>query len=411
MDVVMIVPYYRPEITAIVSLADELALDLSKYGARVTVITGFPQRGIDDETRKEYMKRTDEYTACNIRILRMGIRRREGKNFFARAVWHLARTLTFYKAAVCIPADIFIIYSTPPLMGFLGAVLAGKTPVLYCLQDIFPDNLVLQGKLKESNLLFRLLRIMEDYIYRKVSLIATISTDMKQNLIKKKVADRKVTVIGNWADTEKIKRVERESNPLFDRFCLERDSFYVTYCGNLGYAQDIDQVLECAKLTALMMPDIKYIIIGNGIQQSRIKKRIREESIDNVKMFPLQPQEDSALVYSIGDVGLILLKKNMLSCSMPSKAWTMMAASLPIICTAEQESELYNIISTSKAGILVHSGNQEELKRAVISMYSKGTDLCKYGERGRAYALDKLQREKATRAYFNLLSKKEWQNV
>lgn len=407
----MIVPYYKPEITAIVSLAEELALDLCGYGACVTVITGFPHRGIGHEITKEYVKRADEWVMHNLRIQRVGSRRGEGKNLFLRTIWHLGRTYSFYKTAKHVLADVFLIYSTPPLMGLLGTILARRVPVFYCLQDIFPDNLICQGRLKESSIIFRLLKAAENYIYSKVTFISTISEDMKQNLLMKNVDEKKVVVIENWADAEKIKRVDRMANHLFDRFGLDRDSFYVTYCGNLGYAQDPDSVLECAKKTASEVPAIKYIIVGNGIQQPRIAKRIKEEGIKNVIMFPLQPQEDSALVYSLGDVGLVLLKRNMLCCSMPSKVWTMMAASLPLICTAEKQSGLYDIIRSAEAGILVDPEDGNGLKEAVISMYREKADLYKYGEKGRVFVQNNLQRGKATQAYFNLLSNKENRDV
>lgn len=400
MNVTMIVPYYKPEITAIVPLMDDLAHDLSKYGAHVTVITGFPFRGTSRAVRKQYLNKAEEQVEDQVRVLRVGSKREEGNRFLQRAFWHLAKTVAFYRMALRVPADVCFIYSTPPVMGLMGALLSKRLPTLYCLQDIFPDNLTAQGKLSKTGAIYRMLRKMEDYIYRNNSCIVTISEEMKQTLIHKKVDEKKVAVIRNWVDTDEIRYVAREQNPLFDEFGLDRDAFYVTYCGNLGYAQDLDLILESAKLTAIKEPEIQYLIVGNGACETSVYKKITDEGISNVKLFPLQAEEKSAFVYSLGSVGLVTLKQTMHAYAMPSKTWTMMSASLPVICTAEEDTELYRVVSESGAGVLIRPGDHMELADRIIEFYTYKDSLRSYSIRGRAYALKHLQRKTATKEYF-----------
>jgi glycosyltransferase involved in cell wall biosynthesis len=403
MNITMIVPYFRPEITAIVHLMDDLARDLGKYGAQVSVITGYPFRGTSQAVRVQYRNKPVEQINENVRISRVGGKREEGGSFFVRGINYIFKTYAFYRAASEIPADVYFIYSTPPLMGLIGARLSKKAPTVYCLQDIFPDNLKAQGKLKDNGVLYRILQRMEGFIYRNNSHIVTISADMKKNLNGKGVDEDKVSLIGNWIDTDEIRYITRSANQLFDKFALDRNAFYVSYCGNLGYAQDLDILLESAKITQTQAPEIQYIVVGNGACESEFKTKMAKEGIGNVEVFPLQPEEYAASVYSLGDVGLVTLKEGMQGNSMPSKIWSMMSASQPVICTAAENTQLFEIISGMKAGVVIRPGDHQELAVQIISLYHDRNKLRTLGTNGRTYAEMNLTREKATKRYFALI--------
>ncbi|MDF3001168.1 MAG: hypothetical protein K0Q48_1287, partial [Bacillota bacterium] len=103
MRITMIVPYFKPEITASVHLFDDLARDFADSGAEVTVITGYPFRGTSREIRERFLHVDDETLTERIRILRVGQRREEGKILLLRGVRYLLKTAAFYRAARRIP--------------------------------------------------------------------------------------------------------------------------------------------------------------------------------------------------------------------------------------------------------------------------------------------------------------------
>lgn len=404
MKVTMILPYYKPEITAIVRLMDDLARDLAGYGAVVTVITGFPSRGISKEVREAFKDRPVENLAPRLRLLRTGSRTLEGRSFLRRGFLYLLKTTAFYRMARETRPDVFFIYSTPPVMGLLGALLRKKAPTLYCLQDLFPDNLVAQGKIPDKGVLHRILLQMERIIYRNNTKIVTLSSDMRDALLAKDVDSGKIFVIGNWVDTEAIRYIPREENPLFDRFGLDRKGFYVCYSGNLGHAQDIGSILECAGILRESEPDIQFLIIGSGVLEEEFQRQAVRENLINLRFFPLQPEEESARVYSIGDIGLITLKKGMEGKAMPSKTWAMMAASQPILCTTSAGTELWQILRDSGGGITSEPGEPWALGEKIRWMFHERENLPQYGKSGRAYSEKHCSRAVATRRYFDQLT-------
>lgn len=403
MNITMIVPYFEPEVTAIVHLMSDLAYDFAEYGAKVTVITGFPLKGTSESIRREYFDKKEEQITDNLNVIRIGSKKEEGKNFFIRGLKYIIKTYALYRKARSVPTDVYYIYSTPPIMGLAGAALSRKAPTVYSLQDIFPDNLLAKVKLTDGSVIAKFLKILEAYIYRHNTHIVTISRDMSNNLIKKKVDVKKITVLGNWIDTNEIIYVPRETNFLFEQFNLDKNKFYVSYSGNLGFAQDINIILESAKIMQRIEPKINYIIIGNGIYEDEIKQQIINEDINNVMVFPLQPEKNSAYVYSLGDIGLVTLKEDLHEYAMPSKIWSMMAASQPIICTAVENSQLYEILDQTNVGATVKPGDCYNLTNEIISLYNNQDKLKIYGANGRTYVENNLTRAETTVKYYDLM--------
>ena len=65
--------------------------------------------------------------------------------------------------------------------------------------------------------------------------------------------------------------VERKDNVLFDRYELDRDKFYVTYCGNIGLTQNMDMLLEVAGELA-GEDGIRFVLVGEGAYKKEVER-------------------------------------------------------------------------------------------------------------------------------------------
>ncbi|MEA4870600.1 MAG: glycosyltransferase family 4 protein [Christensenella sp.] len=395
--------YFAPEITPITHLYADLAEDFCKYGAKVSVVTNMPNRGLSEEERVSYLGRTDETVPEGYRILRVGTRTREGKNFALRALHFLVNTRALYRAAKEVKADVYLLGSMPPFLGLVGAALNRRARTVYILQDIFPDSMVAMGKFTEWHPVVRFSRRMEQRIYRRNSAFVTLSEDMKRTLVARGIEQHKIAVIPNWADTESIQPVSRERNPLFDELDLPREGFYAVYAGTLGILQEPDIILDAAKLL-LGEPDIRILIFGGGALYEHVKNRIEREGISNLLLFGLYPAERVSEVYSLGDAALVPLKKGTTRFAMPSKTWSALAAGRPVIVCAEPGSEWARSIERESYGVCVSPGEPQELADAILRLHASTVPLEELGARARGYACEHASRAQATRAYFDWLS-------
>lgn len=402
LHIALVSAYFAPEITPITHLYADLAEDLCRYGARVSVVTNLPSRGLDDAERKAYLGRTEETAPEGYRILRVGLKTREKRNFLLRGVRFLLNTRALYRAARSVQADVYLLGSMPPFLGLIGARLSRRARTVYILQDIFPDSMVAMGKFTEWHPIVRFSRRMEQRIYRRNTAFVTLSEDMKRTLIARGIEPHKIAVIPNWADTETIRPVPREENPLFEELGLPRSGFYAVYAGTLGILQEPDVMLDAAKLLRDER-DIRIVIFGDGALMEHVKARIAHEQIPNVLLFPLYPAERVAEVYSLGDAALVPLKKGVTRFAMPSKTWSALAAGRPVIVCADAGSEWALSIEHESYGVCVTPGEPQEVATAILQLHASTVPLEELGARARCYACEHASRAAATQAYYRWL--------
>lgn len=397
MKVLLLSAYYEPEVAASLYLATNLNEDLANSGFDVEVYTPMPTRGVSDEIREKYKQKSTEIL-CEGRLAIHRIRiPKESKGTIARAIRYIFLNILLFFKGLGTEADIIFLYSTPPTQGLMGAWLKKikKVPVIYDLQDIFPDSLINTG-LTTNRIILKIGKMMENYTYKNVSRIIVISEDFKKNLLSKGVLENKIDIVYNWVDENAVHPIERKDNILISRYKhLKQDNFYITYSGNIGHTQNMDMLVDVAE-ELVDYKNISIIIIGDGSYKQDLVRLIKEKKITNIIMLPFQPYEDISHVFSLGDVGLIISKANIGQNSVPSKTWSIMSAARPVLASFDIDSELCNIINRAHCGLCVPADNKEALKTAILELYNNRVRSKEIGENGRRYILDNLTREKGT---------------
>lgn len=406
MRVLVMIAYYTPEIAGGLYLETNLFDDMAGYGWDIDIYAPLPSRGVDSQVRKEYMTKKLEIKNDGKQRIHRFYMPRERDNTIFRAVRYLLMNLAYLCKGLNATADVIFVESTPPTQGAMGAILKKfkKIPMIYVVQDIFPDSLVNAGLIKQGSLIWQIGRKIEDFTYENADKIITISTDFKNNISAKGVPTGKIEVVYNWADENAVINIDRHKNSLFSKYGLDNTKFYVTHCGNIGYTQNIDMLLEVAKELDIHR-DLEFILIGDGAYKTEVEKSIREKNVKNVKILPFQPYEDISLVFSLGDVGLIISKPNIGENSVPCKTWSIMSAERPIIASFDLGGELDSIINKSDSGVCVQAGDKEKLKEAVLYFYNNRAEAAQKGLNGRRYVIENLTRNGGTSKYIEIIKR------
>lgn len=404
MKVLAFSAYYTPEIAASMYLTEDIYKAIVDAGHTIEVYVPMPTRGISDEVRREYQKKkTEQKYGGKLTIHRISMYR-EGKQSIFRALRYFFINVAFIWKGLKTDADIIFVQSTPPTQGMMAGILSKwkKIPLVYNLQDIFPDSLVNAGMTTKGSLLWKIGRMIEDYSYRQSKKIIVISDDFKNNIMAKGVPEEKIVVVPNWPDISRVYPVERKDNVLFRRYDLDSSKFYICYSGNIGLSQNMDMLLDVAKDLSDELTDLSFVIIGDGADKERVQKRINEENIGNVIMLPFQPYDDIAHVFSLGDLGLIISKTGIGSSSVPSKTWSIMAAERPIIASFDENSELCKIISMANCGLQVNAGDKEGLITAIRHLYQENLD--QMGKNGKTYISEHINVKECLSKYVAQIS-------
>lgn len=407
MKVLRLPAYFEPEQAASSYIWQNLSESFARSGMDMVVYTPMPTRGVADDVRKYYKShRIEKKYDGHLTIHRFSLYG-EGKNPVLRAFRYVLQGIIQFNRAVFAKdarqCDVMFIASTPPIQGALAAVIKKfrKTPVVYNLQDIFPDSLVGTGLAKKGGLLWKIGRVVENFTYRNADKIIVISEDFKRNIMAKGVPEEKIEVVYNWVDEEAVVDVPRSENVLFDRYGLDRSKFYVTYNGNIGLTQNMDMLMEVAK-ELKAKEEIHFVLVGEGAYKDSLSRIIKEHNIKNVTLLPFQPYEEISHVFSLGDVSLVISKPGVGSNSVPSKTWSIMSASRPVLANFD-ENELKTIIADNNCGIFTKAGDKDAFKAAIIKLYGD-RELCKeMGKNGRQFVMDNLTKEVGTQKYVDVI--------
>ena len=410
--ILMLSPYFFPEQVASTHLTRDINESFFNNDYTIENYVPTPTRGVSNEERKKYKKLKKEICENNHLVVYRFSMFKEGKNLLQRAIRYLLVNIVQYKKGTH-AKEVDVIYSgsTPPTQGFLCAKVKRKlskkygykVPFVYNLQDIFPDSLVNAKMTKKGSLIWKIGRKIEDYTYRNADRIITISEDFKANIMNKGVPAEKIVVVPNWINTDNVYPVERESNELFSSLGLDPSLFYVCYSGNIGHSQNMELLLDVASSIRNDLPDVRFVLIGEGAAKQEVKVMIEQKSLTNVLMFPFQDYSQIAQVFSLGDVGLIISKPKIGGSSVPSKTWSIMAAERPVLASFDNNSELAKLIKEIGCGIVADAGNKEELIRGIKSLYEDKEMRDTMGKKGSVYVNTCLNKDKCCQTYVDVL--------
>lgn len=379
----------------------ELAVDLSNYGADVTVITGFPSRRITKETRDYYLSHPVEHINDHLVVKRVGSKRGEGSGLLQRFIRYLFLSKRIIKEAIKTKTDCYYIYSSPAFLGYYAKKLAKKAPVVYNAQDLFPDSLFAVKPKIKSTFFGSYLRKKEEKTYSNCSSIITISEGMKKTIQSRCSEGKRIEVVYNWSDFNSLKHISRSENKLFDEYDIPRDKFIISYGGDIGLFQNWDVVVKAASLLK-DEKDIIFVLFGNGSKLEWLKNKIFENKLDNFYIFPMQPKNRISEVYSLGDLELVSLSKGFTSFALPSKIYNIFACKKPILALIDEESEYFDIINNNKFGYAIKPDDLDSLINSILK--SRECELTQEGIAGYHYLIEQCSREKQTRKYFDIIA-------
>ena len=250
-----------------------------------------------------------------------------------------------------------------------------KAVVTYNVQDILPYNLSYSGKLKKNSLVFKVLAAIQRYGYNHSDHIITISEDMKDTLVADGVEASKIEVVYNWSYQDgPYENVDL--NPVANMF--NKNFFNLVYAGNIGVMQNVDIVIEAAKL---MKDDnsVWFHIIGNGVYKEKLEAKAKEYEIKNISFWPMQPSELAPAIYSAADVNVIPLVKDVFRTALPSKTATCFACGKPVVFAIGKESKFGQKVMNETGCPVVESDDAKELADAIKAV-KRGEIKCETKE-------------------------------
>ncbi|MDE2764846.1 MAG: glycosyltransferase family 4 protein, partial [Chloroflexota bacterium] len=271
-------------------------------------------------------------------------------------------------------------------------------PLIANVQDLYPPTAVELGLMGRGPML-RLAERLELLLYRKAAALIVHSPGACDYLIAKGAPPERVHVVYNWADLEAGAGADAEGWRA--RHGLG-GAFLVTFAGTMGFAQDLQTVVEAAALTT-SDSSVVWALAGDGVMRGEVERAVRERNLANVRLLPPQAPDDYYAMLRASDAGLVTLSPLLTAPVTPGKAQALMAAGVPIVCAAHPATDLKRLVEESGAGVFVEAGDAQGLADAALALRADPERARRMAEAGRAFAAAHFDRRSATDAYAALL--------
>jgi glycosyltransferase involved in cell wall biosynthesis len=261
---------FYPDMAATGQLLTELCEGLAgQYGFNVSVVAGPPYHPQNRDFKEHFPLAQEQYNG--IKILRAHSTILPKK----KAICRFANYISYFLSSVVAGShlrkpDVVVSLTDPPIIGLaalLWARIHGAKFVFWC-QDVFPEVALLLEDFRNDSL-NRVLDKINRFLLRKADKTVAIGETMRRRLVEiKKAPKDKIRVIHNWADCEKIQPIN-SSNRFRSQYNLN-NKFVVMHSGNIGLSQDIERLIESARILR-QKKDIIFLIIGEGNKKAEGK--------------------------------------------------------------------------------------------------------------------------------------------
>jgi lipopolysaccharide/colanic/teichoic acid biosynthesis glycosyltransferase/glycosyltransferase involved in cell wall biosynthesis len=371
------------------------ARELARRGHDVEVLTGFPNYPGGKLYPGYRIRPWRREILDGIRVVRVALYPSHDRSSWRRALNYATFAL---GASVLGPPlvkrpDVVYTYHPPATVALPALVIKMllRIPVVYDIQDLWPDTVRASGMVSGRRILAMLGRWC-NFVYRRMDQLIVLSPGFRTILLSRGLQPGKVHVIYNWCDEERISAPGRE--PELTRELGFADRFNIVFAGTMGLAQNLQTVLEAARICRERCPAARFVFVGGGIEKARLEALARGMALDNVVFLERQPVERIGRILALADVLLVHLKDDPLFCiTIPSKTQAYMAAGKPILMAVRGDAA--ELVERAGAGLSCEPENALALADAVTRMSAMPqAELEAMGAAGRSF----YERELSLRA-------------
>ena len=356
-DILFLCQFFYPEYISSAQLPFDTAKALHAAGYTVDVLCGYP---------REYLEGTDipvQETVEGIHIRRLKYIQMDRSGFLGRLVNYFSFTfMVLLNLPTLAKYRSVVVYSNPPILPWIASwakALFG-TKLVFVAYDLYPEVATVTGTLGAGHPICRLMNHINRCICRRADRIVALSREMKAYILSHRVyPESSVRVIPNWYADHGTVSGNREEN-LFRE--VTKGRFTVAYFGNMGTMQDMQTILQAVR-ELRDDPDVFFLFAGHGNKMDALQSTVREESIENIAIYPFLHGQEFQDALAISDCALVTLVQGATGLCVPSKTYSYMMQGIPLLAVMDEGDIVADI--QQGAGCWVRNGQGQLLARYI----------------------------------------------
>jgi glycosyltransferase involved in cell wall biosynthesis len=369
-------------------------------GHRVTVVAGVYGAGDawDIPPRERVARRTLDGIDLRIINVRYNNKQTVAAQILAFLRFMVLSTLEVLRVR---DADVVFATSTPLTVGFCGTAaryLRGR-PFVFEIRDIWPESAIAAGAIRNPLIIFAA-KVAARVFYRAADRIVVISRRMDE-LLRERLgrAGDKVRVIPLGTDLALFDAAEPDV--AWRRACDLEGKFVAVYAGAHSRLNGLAWLLRAAAHLK-DDPDIRIVLIGDGVMKPDLMEQARAEGLGNVLFLDPIPKERLVGVLKACDLGLMLLQNlPIIETACPNKFMDYLAAALPVLVNFNGEAGW--ICREEGCGVVVPPDDPAALAAAIRGLARDPARRSEMARRARAVAEARFDRARLVEDFERVL--------
>lgn len=381
--------------------------DVNVRGIYSDLMREFIKRGNDvyiaSPTERRFGKPTHIIDSEHCHILKIKTLNIQKTNIIEKGIGTLMLESQFDRAIRKYWEDIkfdLVLYATPPIT--FNKVIERVKKRCGCrsylmLKDIFPQNAVDLGMIKEGSSLHKMFRRKEERLYEISDRIGCMSPANCEYVIKhnSSVDSDKVELCPNAVMPVEIPELSGpERTELLSKLGIPIDKKLFIYGGNLGKPQGIDFLLKVVEANESKTNSF-IVIVGSGTEYPKIASWLEVNKPNNAKLISALSKHEYDNLIRACHVGLIFLDPRFTIPNFPSRLLSYIENRMPVLLATDENTDMGGIAEREGFGFWCKSGGLNEFmsnidklssdKELIISMGKKGEEFLLHN-----YTVDKV---------------------
>lgn len=384
--VLLLTQWFDPEPTF---KGQVFARELVRQGFEVEVLTGFPNYPggkLYPGYRIQWLQRE---VIDGVQVTRIPLYPNHDQSAIKRVLNYasFAASASIYGVFMARRASVIYAYHPPLTVGMAAALikLFRRIPVVYDIQDMWPDTLRVTGMINNAKALNMVAHVCR-WVYRRMSHIVVLSPGFKRLLLERGVPESKLSVIYNWADEASLAAPVGQVSTEFPT----PEQFRILFAGNMGKAQALDSVLNAAALLQRRGSRVCWVMLGGGVEVERLKAEAAQRQLSNVVFLPAVPMAEVGAYLQAADALLVHLRKDPLfEITIPSKTQAYMAVGKPLLMAVDGDAA--DLVRQSGGGVVAESENAQALANAADQLAAMSSEsLATIGHQAQSFYREHL---------------------
>lgn len=390
MKILIFTNHFQPENFRV----NDVALHLSNEGHKVTVVTAIPDypKGKFYDSYGYFHKRIEHWNG--ITIIRSFIVPRGNGRPLRLMINYLSMLLSSVFNALILAFtkkfDAVFVHETSPIMIGIPAVLVKKIqhiPLYFWVLDLWPESLSAAGNIRNPRII-RMFENLSRWIYCNSTRILMSSQTFRESILKKGDFKERLVYFPQWGEDLYLQTTGKHAvlPPI-------PQGFRIMYAGNLGEAQNFENVLQVA--LKLRNSDVQWLLVGDGRKRPWIEKFIEEHHLqETVHLLGSHPSSEMPSYFNEADAMFLSLKDEpIFNLTVPAKLQAYMASAKPIL--AMIGGEAMDIINTSECGYASLPNDVEGMAGIILEkVIPHQQEFMDFGLRGKEYYMQHFSKEK-----------------